>query len=193
VLSNRPQFNQSQFDRSVLGASNFVLERRVNRPSHSVADVLRDCSILAPPNGLALGGAGMLFVDEAPRRTLFPIAPGYESWRATARLLSGRRRLVARLDVEFDLMALGSVVLQLRPLDRHPQRWSARHTRRYFALAHAGADRFEQLLNEHAAVVVITDAPRHEPNALTSRPIDPDAVERPARAPAGSRQRAHSR
>ena len=168
-LFNRPVFDRRQFHEPVLGASNFVLERRVNQPSHSVADVLRDHSIVAPPSGFALGDDGTLLVDEAPRRTLFPIAPGYESWRATARLLSGRRRLVATLDIEIDIRAPGSVLVQLRPLDRHPQRWSARHKRRYFALAHAGADRLEQLLNEHASVD-LRDTALHEPGALTIRP-----------------------
>jgi RimJ/RimL family protein N-acetyltransferase len=118
-----------------------------------------------------------LLVDEAPRRSSLPIAPGYESWRATARLLSGRRGRVARLDIEIGISAPGSVLVELRPLDRRPQRWSARRTRRYFALAHAAADRLEQLLNEHASVDVRGGRATHAFGALTIRPIDPDDLE----------------
>lgn len=189
--SSPPQFNQTlfgpspfnrpQFHEPVIGGSRFVLERWVNQPSQAVADVLRDQSIVTPPSGFALGDDGTLFVDEAPRRSSLPIAPGYELWRATARLLSGRRRLVARLDIEIGIRAPGSVLVQLRPLDRRPQRWSTRRTRRYFALAHAGADRLEALLNEHASVDVQGGTACHDLGALTIRPIDPDDVE-PLRA-----------
>lgn len=184
-LFNRPLFDRRQFPEPVLDASNFVLERRVNQPSHSVADVLRDHSIVAPPTGFALGDNGTLLVDEGPRRTLFPIAPGCESWRATAWLLSGPRRLVAMLDIEIDISAPGSVLVQLRPLDRRPQRWSARHKRRYFALAHAGADRLEQLLNEHASVDVRSESA--VTNAVTNLPTT-----EPTRLDVGTRQHACS-
>jgi hypothetical protein len=182
VGSSPPQFNQTlfgpspfnrpQFHEPVIGGSRFVLERWVNQPSQAVADVLRDQSIVTPPSGFALGDDGTLFVDEAPRRSSLPIAPGYESWRATGRLLSGRRRLVARLDIDIGIGAPGTVLVQLRLLDRRPQRWSARRTRRYFVLAHAAADRLEQLLNEHAPVDVGRDIPRRDLGALTIRPID---------------------
>jgi hypothetical protein len=145
-----------QFRAPVHRTPNFVLERRVNRQSRAVVDVLRDRSIVAPSNGFALGDDGTLHVDEAPRRRLFSIAPGCESWRATARLRS-RRRHVAKLEVEIDVRATGSALIQIRPLDRNPQRWGARHQRRYFTLAHAAADRLAQVLNEHASVDVVNE------------------------------------
>jgi RimJ/RimL family protein N-acetyltransferase len=57
------------------------------------------------------------------------------------------------------------VLIQLRPLDRDARRWSARRTRRYFSLAHAGADRLERLLNETTF------------GAVTIRPIQPADVD----------------
>jgi hypothetical protein len=186
-LFNRPLFNQPLFDRPVfdrpvfdrrqfhepeLGAANFVLERWLHEPSQSLASVLRDHSFLARQSSFALGDDGTLLVDQAPRRTLFPIAPGCKSWRVTARLLSGHR-LVARLDIEIDIREPAALV-QLRPIDRRPQRWSARHKRRYFALAHAGADRLEQLLKEHASVDVTGETACCDSGALTVAPTDPD-------------------
>jgi hypothetical protein len=173
-LLDRPVFDRRQFHEPALGAPNFVLERWLHEQSDSVAGVLRDHSFLARQSSFALGDEGTLLVDEAPRRTLFPIAPGCKSWRVTARLLSGRHRLVAQLDIEIDVRAPDSVLVQLRPLDRRPQRWSARRKRRYFALAHAGADQLEQLLKEHASVDLTSETALSDPSALPVAPTDPD-------------------
>jgi RimJ/RimL family protein N-acetyltransferase len=147
---------------SMLNEPNFMLERRVNRPAHDVARTLRDGPTIAPANGFLLGRDGTLLVDGTPRPSLHAIVPGHESWRTTARLLTPRGRQVARLEIEVGTWAPGSVLIQLRPLDRRPHRWGARRTRRYFALAHAGADRLEQVLNETTPL-----------GALTIRPIEP--------------------
>jgi RimJ/RimL family protein N-acetyltransferase len=150
----------------VLSETNFVLERRVNRPSQAVARTLRDRSAVAPEHGFELGSDGRLLVEEAPRLSTHPIVPGYDSWRTTARLLSARGRLVSRLDIEIGTWTRGSVLIQLRPIDRSPERWTARRTRRYFALAHAGADRLERLLNETPSI-----------GDVTIRPIEPRDAE----------------
>jgi RimJ/RimL family protein N-acetyltransferase len=170
---DRPVLNQPAFKDAVLGGTTFVLERRVNQPSYAVARTLRDRATIAPTNGFALGDDGTLLVDDAPRSSSHPIVPGYESWRTTARLLNGRGRIVAHLDVEISTWAAGSVLIQLRPLDRSPQRWGARRTRRYFALAHAGADRLVRLLNEGAEAGA-RGGPLHDLSALQIRPIEPD-------------------
>jgi RimJ/RimL family protein N-acetyltransferase len=149
----------------MLYETNFVLERRVNRPSRAVAKRLRDQSTIAPAAGFALGTEGTLIVEGAPRPSSNPIVAGHESWRTTARLVTARGRHVARLDIEVSTWTPASVLLQFRPLDRNPHRWSARRTRRYFSLAHAGADRLEQLLNE------TTFGP------VTIRPIQPRDVD----------------
>jgi GNAT superfamily N-acetyltransferase len=138
----------------VLNGSNFVLERRVNRPPDAVVKALRDRSTVAPANGFALGDGGSLVVDEALRSSP-PTVAGHESWRTTGRLLTDRGRLVSRLDIEVSAWTPGSVVIQLRPLDRRTHRWGTRRTRRYFTLAHAGADHLERLLNDVAPGVTI--------------------------------------
>jgi hypothetical protein len=139
-MLNHPVLNEP------LGGSSFVLERRVNRPSHAVVKTLRDRSVVAPANGFELG-EGTLVIEEMPRTSPKNLR-GQESWRTTARLLTDRGRLVSRLDIEVGAWAPGSVFIQLRPLDHSPHRWGTRRTRRYFALAHAGADRLERLLRE---------------------------------------------
>jgi hypothetical protein len=136
----------------VLGGSSFLLERRVNRPSHAVAKTLRDRSTLVPPDGFALGD-GTLIIEEMPR-TCPPSVRGQQSWHTTARLVTDRGRLVSRLDIEVGAWAPGSVFIQMRPLDSSPQRWGTRRTRRYFTLAHAGADTLERLLRESAASAI---------------------------------------
>jgi GNAT superfamily N-acetyltransferase len=144
----------------MLNGSTFVLERRVNRPTRAVAKRLRDQSAIAPVGGFTLGTEGTLLVDGTPRPSSKPIVAGHQSWQTTARLLTARGRHVARLEVEISTWTPGSMLLQLRPTERNPQRWSARRTRRYFALAHAGADRLERLLNESTF------------GAVTIRPIE---------------------
>jgi RimJ/RimL family protein N-acetyltransferase len=149
----------------MLNESNFVLERRVNRPTRAVARRLRDQSAIAPTDGFALGTEGTLFVDGTPRPSSNPIIHGHESWRTTARLMTARGRHVARLDIEISTWTPGSMLIQLRPVDRDPRRWGARRMRRYFELAHAAADRLEQLLNESTF------------GAVTIRPIEPRDID----------------
>jgi RimJ/RimL family protein N-acetyltransferase len=146
---------------------NFVLERRVNRPSHLVARALRDRSTIAPPAGFALGDDGRLLVDAPLRPSAQPFLRGHESWHTTARLSGARGRLVARVDIEVAMWTPGSMLVQLRPVASNAHRWGARRTRRYFALAHAGADRLERLLNEQSV-----RRPRRAP--FTIRPIAAD-------------------
>jgi hypothetical protein len=74
----------------MLNQSNFVLERRVNRPSRAVVKRLRDQSTIAPTDGFVLGTEGTLFVDGALRPSANRVVPTQESWRTTARLLTAR-------------------------------------------------------------------------------------------------------
>jgi RimJ/RimL family protein N-acetyltransferase len=164
------------FSESALGRSTFVLERRVNRPSDAVARVLRDRLTVAPAGGFGLGNEGTLLVEEVPRRSPASSA-GQESWRTTGKLLTGRGRLVSRLDIEVSEWAPGSVVIQLRPLAGRTQRWGTRRTRRYFTLAHAGADQLERLLNETASAGASGGHPP-ELSDVTIRPIEPYDIER---------------
>jgi GNAT superfamily N-acetyltransferase len=150
----------------VLSGSNFVLERRVNRPARAVTRTLRDSSVVAPASGFAIGSYGRLLVEGVPRVAVHPVVPGHESWQTTARLLGTGRREIAHLDIEISTWTPSSMLLQLRPLDRHPQRWGKRRTQAYFELAHAGADRLERLLNTAPAV-----------SDMVIRPIQPDDVD----------------
>jgi GNAT superfamily N-acetyltransferase len=173
-------FNETVLNEPVRSSLNFVLERRVNRPSQAVARTLRDQATVAPAKGFALGDHGTLLVDEVPRSSPRPMVPGQESWRTTARLLTRRGRLVAHVDIEVGTWAPGSVFIQLRPLDRRAQRWGARRTRRYFALAHAGADRLERLLRESSGGGALRGPLKDDPHdlsALTIRPIESRDIE----------------
>jgi RimJ/RimL family protein N-acetyltransferase len=159
-------------DRAAVALPSFVLERRVNQPVRVIAPILRDRSTIAPVPGFPLGTAGTLFVDEPPRPATDPLVPGCASWRTTARLIDARDRLVARVDVEIGAWAPGAMVVQLRPVAGRTHRWSARRARRYFAFAHAGADRLERLLNEESAR---RQSERVMP--FTMRPIEADDAE----------------
>jgi RimJ/RimL family protein N-acetyltransferase len=150
----------------------FVLERRVNHPAAVVARTLRDRSTIAPADGFALDGGGTLVVDDPLRPSTHPLVPGHESWRAPASLLDEHGRLVARVDIEVAPWAPGSMIVQLVPIDARTHRWSARRARRYFALAHAGADRLERVLNEEGARCAPA---RVAP--FTIRPIEDDDLE----------------
>ncbi|HEX4493732.1 MAG TPA: GNAT family N-acetyltransferase [Acidimicrobiia bacterium] len=149
----------------------YVLERRVNRPSHVVARTLRDRSKIAPASGFALRDGGTLVVEDPLRPSTHPLVRGQESWRAGARLLNGRGQVVARVDIEVVMWTPGSMLVQLRPVDANTHRWSARRARRYFALAHAGADRLERVLNDEGARRVARRVP------FQIRPIEVDDLE----------------
>jgi GNAT superfamily N-acetyltransferase len=157
-------FNEPRFGESALSGSTFVLERRVNRPTEVVAKALRDRSTVAPDNGFSLD-EGTLLVDDPPRLSRSGVA-GRETWRTTGQLRTDRGRLVSRLDIEVGEWAPNSVFIQMRPIGSSPQRWGSRRTRRYFALAHAGADRLERVLSEQAP----------DPG-YSIRPIDPGDVD----------------
>ena len=139
-------FTEPRFADPALNGSTFVLERRVNRPSQVVAKTLRDRSTVAPADGFALED-GTLVVDDPPRLSRAGIR-GRETWRTTGQLMTDRGRLVSRLDIEVGEWTSNSVFIQMRPVGSSPRRWSPRRTRRYFALAHAGADRLERVLSE---------------------------------------------
>jgi hypothetical protein len=125
----------------------FVLERRVNQPLPAVNAALSIGLPFARDSEWPLGSEGALRVDNPLRRTL----GSYDmSWRADARLVTHRGRLVARIEMEVDAWSVDSTRLQLRPVARHPERWGARRLRRYFDLAHRAADGAARELDEIA-------------------------------------------
>jgi hypothetical protein len=125
----------------------FVVSRRVNRPLPAVQSVLFDPSSFRPGDTYGVGTEGALTID-TPFRLI--VAYPSPSWRATARLFARGSRAVARVELEVSAWSADASELTVRPVARHPERWSRRRLRRYFALAHDGADRGLEILTGDA-------------------------------------------
>jgi hypothetical protein len=125
----------------------FVMERRINQPLPLVNLAVSTGGPFTRAAADPLGPDGTFYVDRPFRRTLgsFDLA-----WRCDARLLTRRGRLVARVEITVDGWSTDATRLQLRPVARHPERWSPRRLRRYFQLAHLAADAAARQLDEHA-------------------------------------------
>ncbi len=78
---------------------------------------------------------------------------GFEgaSWSAPASVRNGRGRALVRFELEINGWDPGSAELLVRPLGGHPQRWRGRRLRRYFRVAHAGADALAHVLAARSA------------------------------------------
>jgi hypothetical protein len=145
----------------------FVVQRRINHPLTDVQRGLADRAALAPNRLVDLDTEGFLYLAEPLR----PISP-YNSrqplptWCARARLLTSNRRVVAPVELEVSMWSHEATSLSLRPVARHPVRWSARRLRRYFNLAHPAADAAAQLVGRRAmhAVDVQRGAPIRVPH-----------------------------
>jgi hypothetical protein len=120
--------------------STFVLQRRINQPfdvvSHTIANPAifgADCVVSSSPQGAirlesAFRGAGPAF-------------------RADATLLNARGKRVAGVEVEVSAWsAAADTELLIRPIAKHPERWTGPRARRYFAHAHQSADGLTALL-----------------------------------------------
>ena len=135
-----------------MDAPSFVIQRRIAVPLPDVHRALADRAPLASTNLVELGSRGFLYVDEAFR----PIAPlsstqSMPTWSAFACILSDRKRVVAVVELEVAMWSDDASELQLRPIARYPERWTARRIRSYFALAHPGADEVARRLAHRAA------------------------------------------
>jgi hypothetical protein len=124
-----------------LGAPTFVVQRRVNVPLDAVQRGLADRTPLVATRRVVLGTAGYAVMHEPLR----PVAPfsSYQpipTWCGPALLLSPRGSRVARVDVEVSMWSPDATCIIVRPVARHPERWSRTRLRHYFALAHATAD-----------------------------------------------------
>jgi hypothetical protein len=135
----------------LIDAPSFVIQRRVPYPLSAVHSGLADRKPLGPTELLTLDTDGFLHMGE-PFRPMTPNISRQSSptWRAAACLLTKRARVVALVEVEVSMWSHGSTDLQLRPVARHPERWSSRRIGRYFALAHLGADEISRLLAQRA-------------------------------------------
>jgi hypothetical protein len=125
----------------------FVVSRRINRPLPAVQAVLFDPSTFRTGDTYGVGSDGALTID-----TPFHLISSYPapSWRATARLFAQGSRAVARVELEVAAWSESTSELTVRPIARHPERWGRRRLRRYFALAHDGADRGLEILTSDA-------------------------------------------
>ena len=125
----------------------FVMERRINQPLALVNLAVSTGGPFTRTTADSLGSDGTFCVDRPLRRTL----GSYDlAWRCDARLLTPRGRLVARVEVTVDGWSSDATRVQLRPVARHPERWSRRRLRRYFLLAGRAADAAARQLDEHA-------------------------------------------
>jgi hypothetical protein len=135
----------------LIDAPSFVIQRRIAHPLSAVHSGLADRAPLGPSELFTLGPDGFLHMNE-PFRPIAPLSARQPSptWRAPVVLLTKRARVVAVAEIEVSMWSHGSTELQLRPVARHPERWSGRRIGRYFALAHLAADETVRLLAERA-------------------------------------------
>ena len=127
-------------ERALIGQA-FVLERRVNRPLMQVDAAFWGGRL--PGVVVGEGETPALCFDAPFRRAA---GAGCPAWRTTARLLTGRRRLGAGIEVEVGEWSADATHLLVRPLHRHPERWGAHRQQRYFTLAHLAADQTARAL-----------------------------------------------
>jgi hypothetical protein len=146
----------------------FVIQRRIALPLAAVHSGLADRTPLEPCGWLRLDPGGALHVREAFR----PVAPfgggqTTPTWCAPADVLTSRGRRVAAVEIEVSMWSHDSTELALRPVARHPERWSGPRMKRYFALAHASADAVARLLASRAFTA--THTPRVDALSSTER------------------------
>jgi hypothetical protein len=125
----------------------FVIERRVNKPPQVVQAGLQKSDALAVDTHIGLGEIGELQVETPWRPALCWHSL---SWRANGRLVNGHGHLVARVEIEVGEWSDDATRLQVRPRASRIQRWTGRHIKRYFALAHNAADQTARRLNNIA-------------------------------------------
>ncbi|HEX4493923.1 MAG TPA: hypothetical protein VH914_22165 [Acidimicrobiia bacterium] len=133
-------------------AYSFVLQRRVNLPLTAVQRGLADRAPLVASRRLDLGDTGSVVL----REPLQPVPPfsryqAQPTWCGRATALSPRGSTVANVDIEVSMWSPEATCVTVRPVARHPERWSRRRVRRYFALAHETADTVGAVLVDRAA------------------------------------------
>jgi hypothetical protein len=132
---------------TVLTWQTFVLQRRIGAPPEKVLRTIGNSAVFGAGTVLSSDDDGVLRLDEPFRR-----ADAYSEpvWRAHARLLGARRRVIARVEIEISPWSAIDTQLLIRPRARNPERWSGRRLRRYFFQAHRSADELTHLLVDAA-------------------------------------------
>jgi len=127
----------------------FVLERRINIPLSTIEAALSDNTV---PSTTARREFSAGLVLDAPFRPRSASWSGSSrrSWCATGTLITDRCRSVARVEVEIAPWSDAATRLELRPVERNPQRWGQRRLHRYFLLAHLAADQTARTLTQTA-------------------------------------------
>jgi hypothetical protein len=130
-----------------LDPATFVMERRINQPLPIVNLAVSTGGPFTRAAVDLLASNGRMCVDGPLRRTL----GSYDlAWRCDACLRTRRGRLVAQVAVTVDGWSNDATRLRLRPVARHPERWSRWRLHQYFLLAHLAADDAARQLDEHA-------------------------------------------
>jgi hypothetical protein len=126
-----------------------VVTRRINQPTSLVQQVLLDSTVFGAGDALQLGPGGVLRIDKP--FSAMPSDPT-RAWQATGRLYGRGPRIVRYARVELEIAAWSDDASELRllPVARHLTRWGTRRHRRYFTLAHDGADFILELLTAAA-------------------------------------------
>ena len=129
----------------------FVLQRRVNTPLADLQRGLADRSPLTATRRLDLGDRGCAVLRD-PFRPVTPLGAHQPlpTWCGNATLLTSRGGRVADVDVEVSMWSPDATCLTVRPVARHPERWSRRRVHRYFELAHGTIDAVGRALVERA-------------------------------------------
>ena len=120
--------------------------RTVSLGPAAVERRLADGTLWSQGTLLPLNGLGALVIDGSWLRAPWSGLPG---WRAPGRLRGsgrfGRARGFGRIDVEILPWSPSTSGLRLARRSPLPVYWSARRVRRYWATAHAAADRLARL------------------------------------------------
>ena len=128
---------------TMLDWQTFVLQRRINRPSAEVLHAISNPAVFGSGAVLSSDANGALRLEEPFRRVA---RFGSSAWRANARLMQPHGRRLAAVEIEISPWSEVDTELLIRPRARHPERWSGRRLRRYFAQAHRSADDLTHLL-----------------------------------------------
>ena len=139
-----------------LAPPTFVLERRINQPLPVVNRAVSTGGPFAATSPISLDSDATLTFDTPLRRTL----GSYDlAWRADARLLTRRGRLVARVAVTVDGWSADATRLQLRPAAVRPERWGRRRLEQYFRIAHLAADHAAREIHQQSRAPQLQPVP----------------------------------
>lgn len=125
----------------------FELQRRLNQHYEDVRSVVSSPVVLGAGMTMPLEREGLLVLEAPFRAASFPYK---DTFHAHAVLTSARGHRVAAVRLALTPWSSEATAMSLRPRSTHPDRWTSRHVRHYFALAHTCADTMARVLAEEA-------------------------------------------